>query len=141
MYSTPVEDIGVASKQEEFDIETLHEHFQGQSEQAELGAYEFKRIPLIRKRAPTADIMDLKEIEEKIGQYCQLWDLYAKASCELTRRSKISQQEGVNACKVYAPYIRDIMQQFDKVTTLFMMEKELRGLKERGHFTIPTITP
>ena len=101
---------------------------------------ELKRIPLIRKRAHTADIMDLKEIEEKIGQYCQLWDLYAKASCELTR-SKISQQEAVNACKVYAPCIRDIMQQFDEVTTIFVMEKELRGLKERGHFPISTITP
>ena len=62
---------------------------------------ELKRIPLIRKRAPTADIMDMKEIEEKIGQYCQLW---VQASCELTRRSKISQDEAAKACKVYGPY-------------------------------------
>ena len=88
-----------------------------------------------------ADIMDMKEIEEKTGQYCQLWVLYAKASCELTRRSKIPQHEAANACKVYGPYIRDIMQEFDKVTTLFVMEKELRGLKDRGHFPLPTITP
>ena len=140
-YSMAAEDIGVACQQEEFDIATLREHFEGQSDQAELSANELKRIPLIKKRAPTADITDLKEIEEKIGQYCQLWELYPKVSCELTRRSKISQHEAANACKVYGPYIRDIMQKFDKVTTLFMMEKELRGLKDRGHFPLPTITP
>ena len=27
------------------------------------------------------------------------------------------------------------------MTTIFMMERELRGLKNRGHFPIPTITP
>ena len=57
------------------------------------------------------------------------------------RRSKISQHKAANACKVYGPYIRDIMQQFDKVMTLFVMEKELRGLKDKGHFPLPTITP
>ena len=84
--------------------------------------------------------MDLEEIEEKLWQYCQLWELYARASCELTRRSKISQEEAANACKVLAPYIRDIMQQFDEITTILVMERELRGLKNRGHFPVPTIT-
>ena len=64
-----------------------------------------------------------------------------KASCELTKRSKISLEEAANACKVLGPYIRDIMQQFEEVTTIFVMERELRGLKNRGHFPIPTITP
>ena len=139
-YSIPAEDIGVACQQEEFDIMTLREHFQGQSDQAELSADELKRIPLIKKTAPTSDIMDLKEIEEKIGQYCQLWELYAKALCKLTR-SKISQDKAAKACKVYGPYIRDVMQEFDEVMTLFMMERELRGLKDRAHFPLPTITP
>ena len=87
MYSTPTEDIGLACQQE-----TLLEHFQGQSDQAELNTDELKRILLIRKRAPTADIMDVEETEEKLQQYCQLWELYAKASCELTKRSKILQE-------------------------------------------------
>ena len=52
-----------------------------------------KRIPLIRKTADAADIMDMAEIEEKMGQYCQLWELYAEASCELTRKSKLSPAE------------------------------------------------
>ena len=105
-YSTPAEDIGIACQQEEFDIETLWEHFRGQPDKAELDEDELSRIPLIRKKAPTADIMDLEETEEKLRQYCQLWELYAKASCELTKRSKISPEEAANACKVLGPYIR-----------------------------------
>ena len=66
---------------------------------------ELKRIPLIRKTAVPADTMDLREMEEKIGQYCQLWELYADASCELSRRSKLSQEEAARACKVYGLYI------------------------------------
>ena len=85
--------------------------------------------------------MDLKEIEEKIGQYCQLWELYADVSCELSRRSKLSQEEAARACKVYGPYISDVLQQVDAAITIFVMEKELRSLKGRGHFSIPTITP
>ena len=85
--------------------------------------------------------MDLERTGEKLQQYCQLWELYVKASCELTKRSKISPEEAANACKVLGPYIRDIMQQFEEVTTIFMMERDLRGLKNRGHFPIPTITP
>ena len=63
----------------------------------------------MKKKAPTAETMDLEEIEEKMKQYCQLWVLYAQASCKLTRRSKISQEEAVKACKVYGPYIRDVL--------------------------------
>ena len=85
--------------------------------------------------------MDIGEIVEKIGQYCQLWELYAEASCELTRKSKLSQEEAARACKVYGLYIRDVLQQVDVAMTIFMMEKELRSLKGRGHFPIPTITP
>ena len=140
-YSTPAEDIGVACQQEEFNIVTLREYFQVQPDQEELNTDKLKRIPLIRKRAPTADIMDLEETKEKLQQYCQLWELYAKASCELTRRSKIFQEESADAGKVLGQYIRDIMQQFNEITTIFKMERELRGLKNRGHFPIPTIAP
>ena len=38
-------------------------------------------------------------------------------------------------------YIWDILQQVNEVMTLFVMENELRSLKGRGHFPIPTITP
>ena len=38
-------------------------------------------------------------------------------------------------------YISDILQQVDEVMKLFYMEKELRIIKNRGHFPVPTITP
>ena len=84
--------------------------------------------------------MDIREIKEKTGQYCQLWELYAEASCELTRKSKLSQEEA-RACKVYGLYIRDVLQQVDAAMTIFVMEKQLRSLKGRGHFPLLTITP
>ena len=59
----PPEDIGIPCQQEEFNLN--------------------------KKTAAAADIMDLAEFKEKIGQYCQLWELYAEASYELTRKSKL----------------------------------------------------
>ena len=41
---------------------------------------------------------------------------------------------------MYGSYISDILQ-VDEVMKLFAMEKELRIIKNRGHFPIPTITP
>ena len=69
-YSTPTEDIGVPCQAEEFDIETLREHFMGQPDDSDLQTDKLTKVPLIRKMAPMADIMDLREIEEKIQQYC-----------------------------------------------------------------------
>ena len=100
-----------------------------------------KIVPLIQETKAAADIMDIREMEENLGQYGQLCLLYAEASCELTRRSKLSQEEAIWACKVYEPYIRDVLQQADMAIAIFVMEKELRGLKGRGHFPIPTTTP
>ena len=48
---------------------------------------ELKRIPLVRKTAAAADIMDLQEIEEKVDQYDKLWVLYTDALYELARKS------------------------------------------------------
>ena len=84
--------------------------------------------------------MDIREIKEKLGQYGLLCQLYAEASCELTRRSKLSQEEAIRACKVYEPYIQDILHKANAAIAIFVMEKELRGLKGRGHFPVPTIT-
>ena len=67
--------------------------------------------------------MDLAEIAEKMNQYCKLWELYADASYELTRKSKLSPTEAAKACKIYEPYIHDILQQADAVITIFKMEK------------------
>ena len=96
---------------------------------------------MIKKIAAPADIMDLEEVEHKILQYCELWKLYAEISIELKRKSKLSQESTVAACKVYGPYISDILRQVDEVMKLFVMEKELRIIKNRGYFPIPAITP
>ena len=45
----------------------------------------------------------------------------------------------MNACKVYRPYITDILCQVEEVIKLFSMEKELR--KIRGEFPVPKFTP
>ena len=102
---------------------------------------ELERIPLIKKIAAPADIMDLEEVEYKIRQYCQLWKLYAEISVGLKRKSKLSWESTVTACKVYGSHISDILRQVDEVMKLFAMEKELRIIKNRGHFPVPVITP
>ena len=47
----------------------------------------------------------------------------------------------VNTCKVYRPYIADILCQVDEVIKLFSMEKELRKIRNRGEFPVPKFTP
>ena len=42
---------------------------------------------------------------------------------------------------MYGSYISDILRQVDEVMKLFTTEKELRIIKNRGHFPVPTITP
>ena len=85
--------------------------------------------------------MDLMEIEEKVYQFCTLWELYVDASYILARKSKLSPAEAAKACKIYGPYISDILQKVDMVMTIFAMGNELRNLKDRGLFPIPKITP
>ena len=72
MYLLPTEDIGVPCQQEEFDLNLLREQFQKHVDSMEHRTEGLKRILLIRKTAAAADIMDMAEIEEKMGQYCQL---------------------------------------------------------------------
>ena len=121
--------------------EELRRHLQDDPNVLEHGMEELRRIPSIRKTAQVADIMDLVEIEEKVYQFCTLWELYVDASYELVRKSKLSPAEAAKACKIYGSYISDILQQVDAVMTIFTMENELRNLKDRGHFPIPKITP
>ena len=143
MYSSPPEDIGVSCQEEEFNINQLKERFQSQSDTTMPKHHEeeLKRVPLIKKSTVAADIMDIGEIEEQLGQYGLLCQLYAEASCKLTRKSKLSPEEAIKACKVYEPYIPDVLQQVDAAIAIFAMEKELRGLKGRGHFPPFPTTP
>ena len=140
-FLTPSENIGIPCQQQEFDLELLAEKLQKDPETNELCMEELERIPLIKKIAAAADTMDLEEVKHKICQYLQLWILYAEISVELKRKSKLSKESAVTACKVYGPYISDILRQVDEVIKLFSMEKELRIIKNRGHFPVPKITP
>ena len=67
--------------------------------------------------------------------------LYAEISIELKKKSEHSRESAVNACRVYGPYIADILHQVDEVIKLFSMEKELRKVRNRGDFPVPKLTP
>ena len=100
-----------------------------------------ERIPKVKKVAGPADVMDQEEAEYKVHQFCQLWTMYAENSVELKRKSELLQESTVAACKVYVPYISDIIRQLDEVMKIFAIEKELRSIKNRGYFPVPQITP
>ena len=57
----------------------------------------------------------------------------------MKRKSELSQESAVAACKVYVPYISDIIHQIDEVVKIFAMEKELRLIKKRGYFPVPQL--
>ena len=59
--------------------------------------------------------MSLEETEQKIRQFCHLWQLYADTSVELKKKSELSQDSAVAACRVYVPYMFDITRQLEEV--------------------------
>ena len=122
-YLDPPEDIGVSCQKEEFDPEFLKSVLQGKHDTSTVHGEKLERIPRVKKIAGPADIMDRGEAEYKIRQFCQLWILYAENSVELKRKSKLTQESAVAACKVYIPYISDILRQLDEVMKIFAMEK------------------
>ena len=67
--------------------------------------------------------------------------MYADSSVELKKKSELSQESTVAACKIYVPYISDIERQIEEVVKIFAMEKELRSIKNRGYFPAPYLAP
>ena len=67
--------------------------------------------------------------------------MYTDSSVELKKKSELSQESAVVACKMYVPYISDITRQIEEVVKIFAMEKELRLIKNRGYFPVPQLTP
>ena len=100
-----------------------------------------ERIPSIKKLVGPADIMPIEEAEYKVHQYCHLWTMYADSSVKLNKKSELSQESAVAACKMYVPYISDITRQIEEVVKIFAMEKELREIKNRGYFPVPHLAP
>ena len=65
-FLTPPEDIGIPCQQEKFDLNLLAEKLENGQDSSEHRMEELERIPLIRKIAAPADVMELDEIEDKI---------------------------------------------------------------------------
>ena len=108
-YLDPPEDIGIPCQKEQFDLEFLADALRGKHDTSTIHKEKLERIPRVKKIAGPANIMDREEAEYKICQYCHLWTLYAENSVKLKRKSELSQESTVAACKVYVPYISDIL--------------------------------
>ena len=139
-YLEPPEDIGIKCQKEPFDLESLKDTLQGEQDTGTLQEERLERIPSVKKLAGPADVMPREEAEYKVCQYCHLWTMYADSSVELKRKSELSQESAVAACKKYVPYISDITRQIEEVVKIFAMEKELRSIKNRGYFPVPQLT-
>ena len=140
-YLDPPENIGITCQKEPFDIESLRDTLQGESNTGPMQEERLERIPSVKKLAGPADIMPVEEAEYKVRQYCHLWTMYADSSVELKKKSELSQESAVAACKIYVPYISDIERQIEEVVKIFAMEKELRSIKNRGYFPAPYLAP
>ena len=134
----PPENIGITCQKESFEIESLRDTLQGESNTGPMQEERLKRIPSIKKLVGPADIMPNEEAEYKVCQYCHLWTMYADSSVELKKKSELSQESVVAACKMYVPYIT---RQIEEVVKIFAMEKELRLIKNRGYFPVPQLAP
>ena len=140
-YLDPPENIGIKCQKEPFDIESLRDTLQGENNTGPMQEERLKRIPSVKKLAGPADIMPVEEAEYKVRQYCHLWTMYADSSVELKKKSELSQESAVAACKMYVPYISDITRQIEEAGKIFAMEKELRLIKNRGYFPAPYLSP
>ena len=140
-YLDPPEDIGIKCQKEPFDQEFLRDKLQGKQDTSTRQVERLERIPSVKKLAGPADVMPRQEAEYKVRQYCHLWTMYADSSVELKKKSELSQESTVAACKMYVPYISDIIRRIEEVVKIFAMEKELRLIKNRGYFPVPQLAP
>ena len=108
-FLAPPEDIGVSCQQEKFDLERLTALLQNEKDTSTIHKEKLERMPMIKKIAGPADVMDREEAVSKILQYVQLRQFYAEISVELKKKSELSQENVVAACKVYGPYTSDIL--------------------------------
>ena len=140
-YLDPPEDIGIKCQKEPFDLEFLRDTLRGEQDTGAIEEERLERNPSVKKLVGPADVMPRGEAEYKVRQYHQLWTMYADSSVELKKKSELSQESAVEACKMYVPYISDITRQIEEVVKIFAMEKELRSIKNRGYFPVPLLAP
>ena len=139
-YLDLLENIGITCQKDPFNPELLCSMLQDEQDASMAHEETLERIPSIKKLAGPADTMSQEKAEYKIYQFCQLWKMYVDNSVELRRKSELSQESAVTACRVYIPYISDIVRQLDEIMKIFAIEKELRTIKNRGYFPVPQIT-
>ena len=140
-YLDPPENIGITCQKEPFDIESLRDTLQGKCNTGLMQEERLERIPSVKKLVGPADVMPIEEAEYKVRQYCHLWTMYADSSVELKKKSELSQESVVAACKMYVLYMSNITRQIEEVVKIFAMEKELRLIKNRGYFPVPQLAP
>ena len=140
-YLSPPENIGIACQKDPFDPDFLRNMLREEQDINTAQEESLERIPNIKKLAGPADTISLEETEQKICQFCHLWLLYADTSVELKKKSELSQDSAVAACRVYIPYMSDITRQLEEVRKIFPIEKEVRTIKNRGYFPVPHINP
>ena len=140
-YLSPPQNIGISCQKDPFDLEFLRNMLREEQDISMAQEEALERIPNIKKLAGPADTMSLEETEQKIRQFCHFWKLYADISVELKKKSELSQDSAVAACRVYVPYMSDIMRQLEEGRKIFAIEKELRTIKIRGYFPVPHINP
>ena len=140
-YLSPPENIGISCQKDPFNLEFLRNMLWEEQDISMAQEESLERIPNIKKLAGPADTMSLEETEQKIHQFCHLWQLYADTSVELKKKSELLQDSAVAACRVYIPYMSDIMRQLEEVRKIFTIEKEVRTIKNRGYFPVPHINP
>ena len=139
-YLSPPKNIGIACQKDPFDPDFLRNMLPEEQDINTAQEESLERIPNIKKLAGPADTMSLEETEQKICQFCHLWQLYADTSVELKKKSELSQDSAVAACRVYVPYMSDITRQLEEVGKIFAIEKEVRTIKNRGYFPYNTST-
>ena len=98
-YLDPLENIGITCQKEPFDIESLRDTLQGEHNTGLMQEERLERIPSVKKLVGPADVMPSKEAEYKVHQYCHLWTMYTDSSVELKKKSELSQESAVAACK------------------------------------------
>ena len=140
-YLSPPENIGISCQKDPFNLEFLRNILREEQNISMAQEESLERIPNIKKLAGPADTMSLEETEQKICQFCHLWQLYADTLAELKKKSELSQDSAVAACRVYVPYMSDITRQLGEVRKIFVIEKEVRTIKNRGYFPVPHINP
>ena len=140
-YLSPPENIRIACQKDPFDPDFLRDMLREEQDINMAQEESLERIPNIKKLAGPADTMSLEKTEQKIRQFCHLWQLYADTSVELKKKSELSQDSAVAACRVYVPYMADITRQLEEVRKIFAIEKEVRTIKNRGYFPVPHISP